>query len=75
MRPIGFLDLLFFLPGVLIYLAVLYILLGIPVARILRRTGQSAWWSLLVVIPLANLVALWVFAFARWPAVDAATRN
>jgi len=39
-----------------------------PIAKILRRTGNSAWWTLLAFIPLVYLVALWVFAFARWPA-------
>jgi hypothetical protein len=25
-----------------------------------------------VLVPLVNLVALWVFAYVRWPAVDGA---
>lgn len=46
------------------------ILVGIPVASILHRAGRSRWWTILAFIPLLNLIALWVFAFARWPAVD-----
>ncbi len=39
-------------------------------ARVLRRAGYSPWWVLLVLVPLVNLVALWVFAYRRWPAID-----
>ena len=28
------------------------------------------WWSLLIVIPIVNLIGFWIFAFARWPAID-----
>lgn len=38
-----------------------------PVIRILRRTGYSEWWSLLVLVPVANIIGLWWFAYARWP--------
>ncbi|EJL28503.1 hypothetical protein PMI01_03515 [Caulobacter sp. AP07] len=41
--------------------------LGFPAARILRRAGFSPWWSFLVLVPYLNVVALWVFAFVRWP--------
>jgi len=43
------------------------IILLIPIFRILKRTGHSPVWSLLFVIPLVNVLALWVFAFKRWP--------
>ena len=49
------------------------VLLTVPVvmiARVLRRAGFSPWWVLLVLVPLMNLVALWVFAYRRWPAID-----
>ena len=45
----------------------------IPAARILRRTGFSVWWAIFLVIPLLNLLALWVIAYMRWPADRAAT--
>jgi len=41
-----------------------------PVARILRRTGHSGWWCLLFAIPFVNWLSLWIFAYARWPALD-----
>jgi len=42
-------------------------------ARILHKAGYSGWWSLLALIPAANLVMLWVFAFSDWPALKART--
>jgi hypothetical protein len=53
----------------LVVLVGVYAISGIPIARILRRTGRSAWWSLLIFVPLANLIGLWVFAFMPWPAL------
>ena len=38
-----------------------------PIGRILKRIGYSAWWALLWILPLVNLIALWVFAYKRWP--------
>ena len=36
--------------------------------RILNRAGYSRWWLLTTLVPLLNLIMLWVFAFAAWPA-------
>lgn len=46
------------------------ILVGVPIANILHRAGRSRWWMILAFVPLVNLICLWIFAFARWPAVD-----
>jgi hypothetical protein len=45
-------------------------LVAIPVANVLRRTGRSRWWTVLGFVPGLNLIALWVFAFSRWPTLD-----
>lgn len=39
-----------------------------PIGRILGRIGLSPFWSVLAVVPLVNLIGLWVLAFADWPA-------
>jgi hypothetical protein len=39
--------------------------------RIVNRAGYSRWWLLTMAVPLLNLVMLWIFAFADWPAADA----
>jgi ABC-type spermidine/putrescine transport system permease subunit I len=43
---------------------------GFPVARILSRMGYSKAWALLVLVPLVNWIALWVLAYAKWPALN-----
>ena len=39
------------------------------IVRILRKAGYSGWWSLLMVIPVVNIVMIWVFAYSNWPAL------
>ena len=46
---------------------VILFLVCFPVARILRRLGFSGWWALVWIVPLVNLIALWVFAYRPWP--------
>jgi uncharacterized membrane protein YhaH (DUF805 family) len=55
----------------IIVLALLLIPLP-PLIRILRRTGHSGWWSILYFLPIANWIGIWLFAYAKWPKVDAA---
>jgi hypothetical protein len=38
-----------------------------PVARILSRIGFSPLWSIVMFVPLVNLIALWILAFTDWP--------
>ena len=39
----------------------------IPFWRILKRTGFNPALSLLAIIPLVKLIALYYFAFSDWP--------
>jgi hypothetical protein len=39
----------------------------VPVVKIIQKAGYSGWWILLWFVPIANIVMLWVFAFADWP--------
>ena len=43
----------------------------IPVVKILQQAGYSGWWVLISFVPFGNIIGLWVFAFAKWPAVAA----
>ena len=63
-----------FLGSPLVMMVILMLIFLYPVARILKRTGHSGWWALLMFVPLVNFIALWVFAFTRWPALGNATR-
>jgi hypothetical protein len=56
------------LPPVMLLL--LIVIFGVPIARILHRSGRSRWWTIVAFVPLLNLIGLWVFAFARWPKLD-----
>jgi hypothetical protein len=51
-----------------LFFAVMVALVLYPVGRILNRLGLSPFWSLLVFIPLVNLILLWALAFSDWPA-------
>ena len=39
----------------------------VPCWRIVRKAGYSGSWSLLALVPLVNVILLWVFAFVQWP--------
>ncbi len=43
------------------------VLVVVPVWRICTKAGYSGWLSLLVLVPIANLVLLYFLAFAEWP--------
>jgi hypothetical protein len=48
-------------------LTIVLIAFALPVARILRRLGFSRAWAILSLIPIANIVAVWILAYAKWP--------
>jgi len=51
------------------WLIILFLLVGylLPLWRIVSKAGFSGAFSLLALVPLVNIVMLWVFAFVRWP--------
>ena len=52
----------------LIVLIVLAIYL-VPAVKILQKAGYSGWWCLILLVPLVNIIMIYVFAFADWPAL------
>jgi len=42
----------------------------IPIWKIVAKAGYSGAWSLLMFVPLVNLIMLWVFAFSTWPVLS-----
>lgn len=50
-----------------IFFAIMVAVVLYPIGRILNRLGLSPFWSVLVLVPFLNLIALWVLAFAEWP--------
>lgn len=53
---------------VILFLALIAFFVWLYV-RILHKAGFSGWWTLLLFIPLVNLIMMWIFAFADWPAL------
>ena len=53
----------------IIPILVILVLAVIPYWKIWQRTGHSGAWALLMLVPLANLISLWVLAFKEWPAM------
>jgi hypothetical protein len=53
---------------VLIYIAMI-VLYFVSAVRILNRTGYSGFWSLIGLVPLLNIIMLWQFSKAEWPAL------
>ena len=44
-------------------------IVAVPVVKILHKAGYSGWWAILWFIPIVNIVVIWIFAFAQWPAL------
>jgi uncharacterized membrane protein YhaH (DUF805 family) len=56
-----------FSPKHLLILILVYAIACYPFAVIFRRAGRSGWLSLLMLVPLVNIVMIWWFAYAKWP--------
>jgi hypothetical protein len=52
--------------AVLVCLLVVIPLTLIPYWVIFKKAGFSAWLSLLMIIPLINLMVLYIVAFSQW---------
>jgi SNF family Na+-dependent transporter len=56
-----------FLLMFVIIMAVAVVVMLIPYWKIFQRTGQSPWLSLLMLLPLVNIIMLFILAFGTWP--------
>lgn len=54
--------------GQLIFLLIWIVVIIVPFWKIFSKAGFSGWLSLLMLLPLVNLIMLYFLAFARWPA-------
>ena len=59
--PTGFFT---FGPFMFIVMAVVIV---IPLWMIFQKAGHSKWLSLLMVVPLVNVITLYWLAFSTWP--------
>jgi uncharacterized membrane protein YhaH (DUF805 family) len=53
-----------------VHMLVVGLILISPFWQLFVKAGFAGWWSLLMVIPLVNLIALYVLAFSSWPALS-----
>jgi hypothetical protein len=56
--------------GIIVILFLFLVLYAVPTSKILERAGYSKWWTVVFFIPLLNIIAYWVFAYRRWPAME-----
>ncbi len=56
-----------------IWMIIYVVVMVIPIAKILGRIGFNQWWAAVAIVPMVNLIFLWVLAFIDWPRDEAAT--
>jgi hypothetical protein len=52
-----------------VHMLLLGALLIIPFWQLFSKAGFSGWWSFLMIVPVVNVIALYVLAFSSWPAL------
>lgn len=56
-------------PG--LFMLIVYVaIIIVPFYQLWKRTGHNGWISLLMLIPVVNLIMLYVLAFKEWPALS-----
>jgi len=35
--------------------------------KILQKAGLDGWWTFALLVPVFNIIMIWIFAFAQWP--------
>jgi hypothetical protein len=48
--------------------AATFVISVVALVRIVQRAGYTGWWVLIMIVPVANMLALWYFGFGPWPA-------
>ena len=43
------------------------ILIVLPYWKIFSKAGFSSWWSLSLLLPIINILVIYILAFSRWP--------
>lgn len=52
----------------LIAAAIVYLVLpALFFWRIVDKAGLPKWWALAALVPVVNVIALWLFAYSEWP--------
>ncbi len=35
--------------------------------KVAEKAGFDGWWGLILLVPVVNIIMIWVFAFSPWP--------
>lgn len=55
---------------------IIFISWMVPAWKITSKAGYSGAWSLILLVPMVGFIAVWAFAFMKWPIeVQAERRN
>jgi len=55
------------LTAVIIIGIAIWLVFVIAYIKIITRAGYSGWWVLIIIVPIANIVMLLIFAYKEWP--------
>lgn len=50
-----------------IIMVIIGVVIALPNWKIFSKAGFSGWWSLLMVVPVVNILLEYYLAFAEWP--------
>jgi hypothetical protein len=39
--------------------------------RIIEKAGYDGWWALVLLVPVVNIIMIWVLALSKWPRLRA----
>lgn len=53
--------------GGMLFMLLMALVIVVPMWRIVTKAGFHGAWSLLSLVPMLNVILLWVFAFSTWP--------
>jgi hypothetical protein len=53
--------------GLFLLGAVVAVVFIVAYIKIITKAGYSPWWVLILLVPIANVVMLLVFAYKEWP--------
>ncbi len=51
----------------LLIIAIIGIIIVLPNWKVFSKAGFSGWWSLLMIVPIMNVLLEYYLAFAEWP--------
>ncbi|MCK9608324.1 MAG: hypothetical protein M0R33_17910 [Methylomonas sp.] len=43
--------------------------------RILQKAGFDGRWTLILLVPVVNIIMIWIFAFSHWPNLKAGVKQ